>query len=132
MESLTATAIATLIATKAFETTGDKIGEGIWALVSKFINVLKRKDKATAETIKTVAQTPELVAQQPETYGTNTLVAKVEAIAKDDEKLQQIAQEIKAAVQVQPGAISNMTKLAEKIGVVNQGTIINQTNEISF
>jgi len=35
-------------------------------------------------------------------------------------------------VQAQPGAIVNLTKLAEKIGVLNQGTIIDQANNLSF
>ncbi|MCL1465264.1 hypothetical protein [Argonema galeatum] len=46
--TLTATAIATTIATKAFEKTGEKVGEGVWALVSRFLAVLKRKDRTTA------------------------------------------------------------------------------------
>jgi hypothetical protein len=58
--ALTATAIATMIATKAFEKTGDKLGEGVWALVSKFLTALRRKDASTAEAIATVAQKPEL------------------------------------------------------------------------
>lgn len=130
--TLTAAAIATLVAKKAFEKTGEKVGEGVWALVSRFLMVLKRKDQATAEAIATVAQQPELAEQQPEVYGTSALVAKVEAVAQEDAEIQQAAQEIQTAVQVQPGAIVNLTKLAEKIGVVNQGTIVNQTNHIDM
>jgi len=129
---LTAATIATLIATKAFEKAGDKIGEGVWALVSKFLAALKRKDPATATAIETVAQQPELAEQQPQTYSTATLSAKVEQAAQTDAEIHQAAQEIQMAVQAQPGAIVNMTKLAEKIGVVNQGTIVNQTNTLTF
>lgn len=132
MEPLTATVIATLIATKAFEKTGDKIGDGVWALVSKFINALKRKDQKTATAIETVAKTPELAEQKPQDYGVATLVTKVEAAAQEDAEIRQAVQEIQTAVQAQPGAIANMTKLAEKIGVVNQGTIVNQTNNFSL
>ncbi len=130
--SLTATAIATLVATKAFEKTGDKVGEGLWALVGKFLTALKRKDQETAAAIETVAQKPELAEQQPADYGVATLVARAEAAAQDDAEVRQAAQDVQAAVQAQPGAIVNMTKLAEKIGVVNQGTIVNQTNHLSF
>lgn len=132
MEPLTATVIATLIATKAFEKTGDKIGDGVWALVGKFLNALRRKDQATAAAIETVAKSPELAEQKPQDYGVATLVTKVEAVAQDDAEIQQAAQEIQTAVQAQPGAIANITKLADKIGVVNQGTIVNQTNNLSF
>jgi hypothetical protein len=130
--TLTATAIATIIATKAFEKTGEKIGEAVGGLIPKFLGALRRKDPKTADAIATVAQQPELAEQQPKAYGASALVAKVEAIAQEDAEIQQAAQEIQTAVQAQPGAIFNLTQLAEKIGVVNQGTIVNQTNNISF
>jgi len=84
VEPISATVIATLIATKAFEKTGDKLGEGVWALVSKFLSTLKRKDPATAAAIAQVAQTPVLAEQQAQTYGTAALMAKVEEAAKTD------------------------------------------------
>ena len=130
--TLTAAAIATMIATKAFEKTGEKIGEAVGGLIPKFLGALRRKDPKTADAIATVAQQPELAEQQPEIYSTSALVAKVEAVAQEDAEIRQVVQEIQTAVQVQPGAIVNLTKLAEKIGVVNQGTIINQTNTNSF
>ena len=65
--TLTAAAIATMMATKAFEKTGEKVGEGIWGLVSKFLAALKHKDPATAGAIEAVAQRPELAEQQPQT-----------------------------------------------------------------
>ncbi|NJO49265.1 MAG: hypothetical protein HC840_07220 [Leptolyngbyaceae cyanobacterium RM2_2_4] len=106
MEPLTATVIATLIATKAFEKTGDKLGDSVWALVSKFLNALRRKDQATAAAIETVAKSPELAEQQPKDYGVATLVTKVEAAARDDAEIQQAAQEIQTAVQARTGAIA--------------------------
>lgn len=130
--TLTATTIATLVATKAFEKTGEKITEGVWGLVTKFLTALKRQDPKTAAAIETVAQQPQLAEQQPQDYGTATLIARVEEAAREDAEIRQVAQEIQTAVQAQPGAIVNMTQLAEKIGVVNQGTIINQNNTLSF
>ena len=61
--TLTAAAIATMMATKAFEKTGEKVGEGVWGLVSKFLAALKHKDPATAGAIETVA-----LAEQPQPY----------------------------------------------------------------
>jgi len=130
--TLTAAAIATMIAIKAFEKTGEKIGEAVGGLIPKFLGALRRKDPKTADAIATVAQQPELAEQQPEVYSTSALVAQVEAISQEDAEIRQVAQEIQAAIQAQPGAVVNLTQLAEKIGVANQGTIINQTNTFSF
>jgi hypothetical protein len=130
--SLTAAAIATLVATKAFEKTGEKLSDGVWNLVANFLTALRKKDPATAAAIEQVAQRPELAEQQPTTHGTATLVKTVETLATQDPELQATAQVIQTAVQAQPGAIVNMTQLAEKIGVVNQGTIVNQQNTINL
>ncbi|NJN60113.1 MAG: hypothetical protein HC879_22850 [Leptolyngbyaceae cyanobacterium SL_5_9] len=121
MEPLTATVIATLIATKAFEKTGDKLGDSVWALVSKFLNALRRKDQATAAAIEMVAKNPELAEQQPKDYGVATLVTKVEAAAQEDAEVRQAAQEISIAAKAQhPTMINNFTKLLEK-GILIQG-----------
>ncbi len=130
--SLTAAAIATLVATKAFEKTGEKLSDSVWNLVSGFLTALRKKDPATAQAIEQVAQQPTLADQQPATHGTATLVTTVEALAAQDLELQTSAQAIQTAVQAQPGAIVNMTQLAEKIGVVNQGTVVNQQNTFSL
>ncbi len=124
--SLSAVSIATLIATKALEKTGEKISETVWNLVGKFLAAIRKNDSTTATEIETAAQT-QLSEQQ-----TKDLTAKVEALAKNDPEIQQTAQAIQTAIQAQPGAIVNLTQLAEKIGIVNQGTIINQTNNFSF
>jgi len=127
ISSLTAVTIATLIATKAFEKSGEKVTETVWDLVGKFLAVIRKKDSTTAIAIEAAAQTPELSEQQ-----TKDLTVKVEALAENDSEIQQAARAIQTAVQAQAGAIVNLTKLADKIGVVNQGTIINQTNHLSF
>lgn len=136
MEPISATVIATLIATKAIEKTGEMIGEGIWNQsgnqVKRFLTALRRQDPETAGAIEQVAQNPALAEQQPQTYGTEVLIAKVESAAQQDAVVRQAVQEIQTAVQAQPGAIVNLTQLAEKIGVVNQGTIVNQTNTLSL
>jgi hypothetical protein len=130
--SLTTAAIATLVATKAFEKTGEKLTDSVWNLVSGFLTALRKKDPKTAEAIEQVAQQPALAEQQPATHGTAALVKTVETLAAQDPELQTAAQVIQTAVQAQPGAIVNMTQLAEKIGVVNQGTIVNQQNTINL
>lgn len=119
--SLSAGAIAVLVATKAFEKTGEKLSESTWNLVSKFLGSLKRKDPATATAIEKVAQQPELADQQPDDFGTAVLIDKVQEAAIDDLEVRQDVQAIADAIQSQPGTLVNMTKLAEKIGVLVQG-----------
>lgn len=119
--SLSAGAIAVLVATKAFEKTGEKLSESTWNLVSKFLSSLRRKDPSTATAIEKVAQQPTLAEQQPADFGTAVLIEKVEEAAKDDLEVRQNVQAIADALQSQPGTIVNMTKLAEQIGVLVQG-----------
>jgi SepF-like predicted cell division protein (DUF552 family) len=130
--TLTASAIAVLIATKAFEKTGEKLTESVWNSVEKFSAYLQRKDPKTAEAIAVVAKQPELAQQQPTVYGQQALIEKVENLVQNDRELRKLTEAIQTAVQAQPGAVVNLTKLAEKIGVVNQGPITNQTNTINL
>jgi SepF-like predicted cell division protein (DUF552 family) len=130
--TLTASAIALLIATKAFEKTGEKLTESVWNSVEKFSAHLQRKDPKTAEAIAVVAKQPELAQQQPTVYGQQALIEKVENLVQNDRELRKLTEAIQTAVQAQPGAVVNLTKLAEKIGVVNQGPITNQTNTINL
>jgi hypothetical protein len=130
--TLTASAIALLIATKAFEKTGEKLTESVWNSVEKFSAHLQRKDPKTAEAIALVAKQPELAQKQPTVYGQQALIEKVETLVQNDRELRKLTEAIQTAVQAQPGAVVNLTKLAEKIGVVNQGPITNQTNTINL
>jgi hypothetical protein len=130
--TLTASAIAVLIATKAFEKTGEKLTESVWNFVEKFSAHLQRKDPKTAEAIAVVAKQPELAQQQPTVYGEQALIEKVENLVQNDRELRKLTEAIQTAVQAQPNAVVNLTKLAEKIGVVNQGPITNQTNTINL
>lgn len=119
--SLSAGAIAVLVATKAFEKTGEKLSESTWNLVSKFLTSLRHKDPATATAIETVSQEPTLADRQPDEFGISALVDRVEKAAVEDFNIQQSIQAIADEVRSEPRAIVNMTKLAEKIGVTVQG-----------
>jgi hypothetical protein len=130
--TLTASAIAVLIATKAFEKTGEKLTESVWNSVEKFSAHLQRKDPKTAEAISLVAKQPELAQQQPTVYGQQALIEKIETLVQNDRELQKLTEAIQTAVQAQPGAVVNMTQLADKIGAVYQGTNIGQTNTINL
>ncbi len=130
--SLTAAAIATLVATKAFEKTGEKITEGVWKLAENFLKALQRKDKGSATAIEKVAQNPDLTVQQPNEYGLDVLTSRVEEAMREDKEIQLAAQAIQTAIQAQPGATVKAILLAEKIGVVNNGPVTNQTNNFTL
>jgi hypothetical protein len=114
-------AIAVLVATKALESTGEKLGESTWNLVGKFLAALKRKHASTATAIEKVAQTPELSVDKPDVYGIETLISQVEAAAQDDSEVRQALLRIADEVKKQPGTITNISKLAEKVGTLVQG-----------
>ncbi len=120
--SLSVGAVAVLVATKAFEKTGEKLSESTWNLVSKFLSSLRRRDPATATAIEKVAQQPELAQQEPDDFGIAVLINKVEESVKHDKEIAKDAQSIADALRSQLGTnIFNSTKLAEQIGVVVQG-----------
>ena len=141
MEPLTlaATAIAATIMTKAFEKTGEKLGEAVIDQSGKFLSSLKIKSPDTATAI-------ELAHEQPLDYGlavleVNTLAEKDSDLANEvqtlatvamsdaNPRLNQVVQEILDALKSQQPTVQNFGKLAEKIGLVVQtgGSVSIQT-----
>lgn len=131
MEPLTAGAIAigTVIATKALEKTGEKVGEALWDKTGKFLVTL---NKHSPHTVVAIEKAP----SQPLDYG--KAVLEVESAAKADPKVNQAVQELVAAAKAdpkvaskiqeletninsQPANVINNTKLAEEIKNVFQG-----------
>ena len=92
--TMTAAAIATLILTKAFEKTGEKVTEAVWKQGEKLLALLKHKAPGTAGAIATVAQNPQLAERQPANFGVAVLVEQLEKAAIDPEvrvELEQLA-----------------------------------------
>ena len=131
MEPLTAGAIAigTVIATKALEKTGEKVGETLWDKTGKFLVSLEKHSPGTVVAIK---KAPE----QPLDYG--KAVLEVESASKVHPEVNQAMQELAAAAKAEPNpkfneilAMPNLQKLAEKIGQVvmpgGTGNIGNQS-----
>ncbi|WP_414550601.1 hypothetical protein [Anabaena sp. CCY 0017] len=146
MEPLTlttfATAIATILWTKAQEKIGENLGDATWTLGGKLINLLRQKNKSPLLTSAVEGNEPQRLdygeavlelqkaaEQDPEIA---QAVVEVEAAAKAEPKLTQKIQEIENTLKSQQPTIQNLTQLAEKIGVVNQGQINNQTNNFTF
>jgi hypothetical protein len=121
--TLTAAVIATIVVTKAFEKTGEILGEKALEKGGELLVLLRRKKPDTASAIAKAQQ-------QPLDYGQVYLeaTAKVEEAAKQDPEIAQAVENVAEAVKSQPATVQNFGKLAEKIGMVIQGGTVNITN----
>ncbi len=93
--SLTAAAIATLVITKAFEKTGEIIGEKAWDEGEKLLVLLKRKEPNTAKVIEQ-AKTQPLDYRQADLIG-----QQVEEAAKKDPEIAQAVETVANEAQPQ-------------------------------
>ncbi|MBW4593228.1 MAG: hypothetical protein KME46_09955 [Brasilonema angustatum HA4187-MV1] len=95
MEPLTAGAIAigTVIATKALEKTGEKVGETLWNKTGEFIVTLK---KHSPHTVVAIEKAP----SQPLDYG--KAVLDVESAAKANPEVNQALQELVTEAKTDP------------------------------
>ncbi|MBE9013181.1 hypothetical protein IQ250_23575 [Pseudanabaenaceae cyanobacterium LEGE 13415] len=137
--TLSATAVAATILTKAFEKTGEKLGEAVIDQSGKFLSSLKQKSPEIATAV-------ELIDEQPLDYG--LAVLEVDKLARKDSdfanevqtlaesarsesnpKLNQVIQEIIDTLKSQQPTIQSFDKLADKIGLVVQqgGSVSIQT-----
>ena len=137
-----ATAIATTLWTKAQEEIGKNIGHAVSMAPGKLIELLRHKNKSPLLTTAVEGNEPqrldygqavlELKAAADTDPEIAQAVVEVEAAAKAEPKLTQKIQEIENTLKSQQPTIQNLTQLAEKIGVVNQGQINNQINNITL
>ena len=132
MEPLTASAIAigTVIATKALEKTGAKVGEALWEKTDKFLIKLKQQ---SPQTVTAIEKAPE----QPLNYG--KAVVEVESAAQTNPDVNQAMQELAAAAKAEPNPkiveivnMPNLQKLADKIVNYSQGDIKIETQNINI
>ncbi|WP_179046804.1 hypothetical protein [Nostoc sp. TCL26-01] len=123
--SLTAAAIAILVLTKAFERTGEILGEKVLEKSGKLFSLLKRKEPSTALAIEQ-AQT------QPLDYGDADLVGQVEAAAKKDPEIAQAIAALADAVKSQPALIQNFTNTVDKNYGGNVGNVTNDNRTQNF
>ncbi|NEO44105.1 MAG: hypothetical protein F6K55_08185 [Moorea sp. SIO4A3] len=137
---LTATAIVTLIVTKAFEKTGETLGEKVLEKAGKLMTLLKEKfpkvdaaimraeqqplDAGEAQLDTVVAGEIEAAAEKdPEVAKAVNELAE-EAKADPNPKLTQTIQSMENKVNSQSPTVQNFTKLAEEIKAVFQGNTI--------
>ncbi|MEH1933438.1 MAG: hypothetical protein V7L14_06870 [Nostoc sp.] len=135
MEPLTAGAIAigTLIATKALEKTGEKVGETLWDKTGQFLVTLKKHSPHTVVAI-------EKAQEQPLDHGKAVLaVLEVESAAKAHAEVNQAVQELAAAAKAETNPkiveivnMPNLQKLADKIVNYAEGDIKIDTQHINI
>jgi hypothetical protein len=129
MEPFTTAAIAigSVVATKALEKTGEKVGETLWQQTGNFLNSLRNE---SPDTVTAIEKAPE----QPLDYG--KAVLETEAAAKANPEIAQRMQELVATAETEPllkdlvdsiksqtqqTTVINSQKLAEQIKNVFQG-----------
>lgn len=123
--SLTAAAIAILVLTKAFERTGEILGEKALEQGGKLLSLLKRKEPNTAEAIEQ-AQT------QPLDYGQAYLVGQVEEAANKDPEIAQAVEALADTVKSQPSIIQNFTNTVDNNYGGNVGNVANDNRTQNF
>ena len=136
--TIAATAVAATMMTKAFEKTGEKLGEKVFDQSEKFLTSLRIKSPETASAIQKVPQEPldfgQAVLEVDALAKTDSELAKtIQVLAATVEqdpnlKLAKIVQEIITTLKSQQPTVQNMGKLAEKIGLVVQGGSVSIQN----
>ena len=112
--SLTAAAIATLVLTKAFEKTGEKLGERVLDLSGKLFALLKKKQP-------TIASEIELAQQEPLILGQAQLISAVETAARADPEVEQAVEAF--AVEVKPQLSSSVIRQIMASGIASRGNL---------
>ncbi|MEM7714520.1 MAG: hypothetical protein AAF349_13260 [Cyanobacteria bacterium P01_A01_bin.68] len=125
-----AIAIGSIVAKKALEKTGEKVGEALWDKTEKFFVTLK---KHSPHTITAIEKAPE----QPLDYG--KAVVEVESAARANPEVNQAMEEVAAAAKAESNPkiaemikMPNLQKMADKIDNFVQGDInIQEQNNAS-
>ncbi|MEH1967245.1 hypothetical protein [Nostoc sp.] len=103
-----AIAVGTIIATKALEKTGEKVGEALWDKTGKFLVTLK---KQSPQTVVAIEKAPE----QPLDYG--KAVLEVQSAAQDNPEVTQAVEELAQAAKAElnPKFIQSIQEFADTL-----------------
>lgn len=128
--STAAIAIGTVVATKALEKTGEKVGEVLWDKTSQLLVTLK---KHAPHTITAIEKAPE----QPLDYG--QAVLDLESAAKENPEIKRAMQDVAIAAKAETNPkiveivnMPSLQKLADKIVNYAQGDIKIDTQNITI
>ncbi|NJL64635.1 MAG: hypothetical protein HC903_25990 [Methylacidiphilales bacterium] len=122
--STAAIAIGTVIATKALEKTGEKVGEALWDKTGKFLVTLK---KHAPYTVTAIEKAPE----QPLDYG--KAVLEVESAAKANPEVKQAMEDVAvvAKAETNPKVVEVLNENWQGINIKG-GTNSIQNNTFNF
>jgi hypothetical protein len=105
---------------------GEKLGEGTIVQGGKLLESLQRKSPETVKRL--AAANPEVIDAEI----VEEIVDEVKRVAAVDPEVRAAVNATAAAAQSDEISFQHLTKLAEKIGVVNLGKVDNQTNNITI
>jgi len=140
MEPLSSAAvvISSLIATKAFEKSGERLGEAFMNQMEAFVKLIKSKALPKTQAVETSAShasyseaVAELEVARQADLELEQAVYKITSTVESDPILLEKIHNTAIQIEKQPSLIQNQTKLAEKIGLVVQGGEVN-IDDFSF
>lgn len=119
MEPLTTAVIAigSIVATKALEKTGEKVGETLYEKTNQFLSSL---NKQSPDTVTAIQKADE----QPLDYG--QAIIEVEKLVKTNPEISQTAQDLEKAAQAEPN-LNLSQSIGQIINESKQPTIINNS-----
>lgn len=112
---------------------GGNLLKRIQAKLPKLAPHLKKGNLAPLDYGEAVLELEAAAQEDPELReAVQEVATQAQAEAQADPQLADEIAKIREALKSQQPSIQNLAKLAEKIGVVNQGSINNQTNNLNF
>jgi phage shock protein A len=115
MEPITWAVLLTLAAEKATEKIVDQIGEGAIASAKHLLEVLRRRSPETVLRLEAAGEASDTNVIDVE------IVEEVMRVAAAEPEVQTAVDATVAAVAAEPGSLQSLTKLADKIGVIQMG-----------
>ena len=115
--------VLVVIGGKVVEKWGEKIGEKTFAAGEKLMQSIAHRSPATAEKLKQL-QPGEVIEAE--------IVEEIRRIADEEPTVKAEVEAVATAATADRQTFENLTKLAEKIGVVNLEKVENQTNHITI
>ena len=115
--------VLVVIGGKVVEKWGEKIGEKTFAAGEKLMQSIAHRSPATAEKLKQLEPGAVIEAE---------IVEEIRRIADEEPTVKAEVEAVATAATADRQTFENLTKLAEKIGVVNLEKVENQTNHITI
>lgn len=128
MEPITWAVLLTLVANSAIEKVVDEVGDGVIASAKHLLSLLRQRSPKMAQRLLAAGASD---SGEPIVIDAE-IIEEVRRVANDDPEVQAAVEATEAAVAADPQGLKNLTKLADKIGVVNLGNVQNQTINQTF